>query len=321
MIDLASKKIFVAGHNGMVGSAVCRYLKQIEIDSVVVRDRRQLDLRNQQSVSEFYETERPDVVVFAAGKVGGIHANNTYPAEFIYQNLIMALNSIEAAYQTGVERFLFLGSTCIYPRMAAQPMEESCLLTGPLEKTNEAYALAKISALKTCDFYRQQYGVTFHSAMPTNLYGPGDNYHPENSHVLPALIRRFHEARERNDSEVVIWGTGKPRREFLHVDDLAESLIHLLQLSDPPNLVNVGTGIDVTIAELASIVAETIGFEGEIVYDTSKPDGTPVKRTDTSLINSTGWAPTIGLQEGIRRTYQDFLKETHADSLSPRESV
>ena len=301
----------------MVGSAVFRNFANQGIEDIVVRSRDQLDLCDQAAVSDFFESERPDTVVFTAGKVGGIHANHAYPAEFIYQNLAMATNSIHAAYQSGVQRFLFLGSTCIYPRMAPQPLRESCLLSGPLEETNEAYALAKISGLKMCEFYRKQYGVTFHSAMPTNLYGPGDNYHPENSHVLPALIRRFHEAHERGDHEVVIWGTGKPRREFLHVDDLAESLIHLLRLPNPPDVVNVGTGVDITIAELAAIVAETVGFEGEITYDTSKPDGTPVKRTDISLIQSTGWTPTIGLQEGIRRTYQDFLRETHSDSLSP----
>lgn len=321
MIELASKQIFIAGHNGMVGSAVARKFAAQGIGNVVVRDRSQLDLCDQQAVFEFYESQKPDIVVFTAGKVGGIHANSTYPAEFIYQNLLMATNSIHAAYRSGVERFLFLGSTCIYPRLAPQPMRESCLLTGPLESTNEAYALAKISGLKMCEFYRKQYGVTFHSAMPTNLYGPGDNYHSENSHVLPALIRRFHEARERDDREVVIWGTGTPRREFLHVDDLAESLIHLLKLPDPPDLVNVGTGKDITIADLASLVAETVGFEGNISYDASQPDGTPVKRTDISLITSTGWSPTIELHEGVRRTYQDFLRETHSDSLAPPGSV
>ncbi len=321
MTELASKKIFIAGHNGMVGSAVLRNFANQGIEDIVVRSRDELDLCDQAAVNDFFETERPNMVVFTAGKVGGIHANHAYPAEFIYQNLVMATNSIHAAYQSGVERFLFLGSTCIYPRLAPQPIEESSLLTGPLEATNEAYALAKISGLKLCEFYRKQYGVNFHSAMPTNLYGPRDNYHLENSHVLPALIRRFHEAHERRDHEVVIWGTGKPRREFLHVDDLAEGLIHLLRLPDPPNVVNVGTGVDITISELASIIAQTVGFEGEITYDTSKPDGTPVKRTDISLIRSTGWTPTIGLHEGIRRTYQDFLRETHSDSLSPPGSV
>lgn len=321
MIELASKKIFIAGHNGMVGSAVHRHFEANGMDHIVVRSRTELDLCDQQAVFDFFHTQRPDVVVFTAGKVGGIHANNTYPAEFIYQNLAMATNSIHAAYQSGVQRFLFLGSTCIYPRLAPQPLRESCLLSGPLEKTNEAYALAKISGLKMCEFYRKQYGVTFHSAMPTNLYGPGDSYHPENSHVLPALIRRFHEAKEKGDRVVTIWGTGTPRREFLHVDDLAEGLLHLLQLPDPPDLVNVGTGKDITIAELASIVADSVEFQGEIICDTSKPDGTPVKRTDISLIRSTGWAPSIELRDGIRRTYQDFLRETHSDSLSPPGSV
>lgn len=321
MSDLKTKKIFVAGHNGMVGKAVIRKLAESGVDTsessqqLVVRNRAELDLCNQQSVQSFFETERPEIVVFAAAKVGGIHANNTYPAEFIYDNLMMASNTIHSAYQSGVERFLFLGSTCIYPRMAPQPMKEECLLSGPLEKTNEAYALAKISGLKMCEFYRRQYGVMFHSAMPTNLYGPGDNYHPENSHVLPALIRRFHEAKLNGEPEVTIWGTGTPRREFLHVDDLADGLVHLLQLSAPPNLVNVGTGSDVTILELAQMVAATIGFPGDINQDTSKPDGTPVKCTDITLIQSTGWTPSIKLQEGIERTYQDFLNETKSESL------
>ena len=321
MSDLSSKKIFVAGHNGMVGRAVIRKLATAGIETsegssqLVTRDRQQLDLCNQQSVQSFFETERPEIVVFAAAKVGGIHANNTYPAQFIYDNLVMAANAIHSAYQSGTQRFLFLGSTCIYPRMAPQPMTEDCLLSGPLEKTNEAYALAKISGLKMCEFYRRQYGVLFHSAMPTNLYGPGDNYHRENSHVLPALIRRFHEATVDGDDQVVIWGSGTPRREFLHVDDLADGLVHLLGLSDPPDLVNVGTGTDVTILELAQMVAATVGFTGSIVQDTSKPDGTPVKCTDISLIRSTGWSPSIKLKAGIERTYQDFLSETKSNSL------
>ena len=257
------------------------------------------------------------MVVFAAARVGGIHANNTYPAQFIYENLTMACNTIEAARNAQVSRFLFLGSTCIYPRMAPQPMPESCLLTDSLEPTNEAYAIAKIAGLKMCEFYRRQYGVLFHSAMPTNLYGPGDNYHPENSHVLPALIRRFHEAKERKDETVTIWGSGTPRREFLHVDDLADAIIHLLNLENPPDLVNVGTGTDISIQELAELVAEIVGFQGTIDNDVSKPDGTPVKRTDTELINSTGWQPAINLREGIKNTYDVFLQEVA--NLSIRE--
>lgn len=309
------QKTYVAGHRGMVGSAVVRALANIGVEDPLVRSRDELDLCDQSAVREFFAAEKPDCVIFAAARVGGIHANNTYPAEFIYQNLMMAANAIHAAYESGVNRFLFLGSTCIYPRMAPQPMPESCLLTGPLEKTNEAYALAKISGLKMCEFYRRQYGVTFHSAMPTNLYGPGDNYHPDHSHVLPAMIRRFHEAKEAGRDEVVIWGTGTPRREFLHVDDLARGLLHLVLLKAPPDLVNVGTGSDVTIAELARMVADTVGFTGRITQDTSKPDGTPVKRTDISLIASTGWKPEIDLQDGIRMTYQDFLQEVEARVL------
>ena len=306
---LSNKKVYVAGHNGMVGSAVCRKLQSIDCKNVLTVDRHAVDLCNQKDVNEFFQTHRPEIVMFAAAKVGGIHANNTYPADFIFSNLMMAANAVEAAYQCGTERFLFLGSTCIYPRMAPQPMPESCLLTGALEETNEAYAVAKIAGLKLCQHYRSQFDVTFHSAMPTNLYGPGDNYHPENSHVLPALIRRFHEARLEGKDSVMIWGTGTPRREFLHVDDLAEALVHLVQIEDPPNLVNVGTGTDISIADLAKMVAEIVGFEGQIVQDTSKPDGTPVKRTDISLIESTGWSPRISLREGIQSTYDIFKSE------------
>ena len=312
---LSNKKVYVAGHNGMVGSAVCRKLQSIDCKNVLTVDRHAVDLCNQKDVNEFFQTHRPEIVMFAAAKVGGIHANNTYPADFIFSNLMMAANAVEAAYQCGTERFLFLGSTCIYPRMAPQPMPESCLLTGALEETNEAYAVAKIAGLKLCQHYRSQFGVTFHSAMPTNLYGPGDNYHPENSHVLPALIRRFHEAKLEGKDSVTIWGTGTPRREFLHVDDLAEALVHLVQIEDPPNLVNVGTGTDISIADLAKMVAEIVGFEGQIVQDTSKPDGTPVKRTDISLIESTGWSPRISLREGIQSTYDIFKSEMAEMSL------
>ena len=296
----------------MVGSALVKALNGLGCSNIVTRTRDELDLCNQAQTTAFFETEKPDVVLFAAARVGGIHANNTYPAEFIYQNLMMAGNAIHAAHLVGTQRFLFLGSTCIYPRMAPQPMPETCLLTGPLESTNEAYAIAKIAGLKMCQHYRTQYGNMFHSAMPTNLYGPGDNYHPENSHVLPALIRRFHEAKTENKPEVVIWGTGKPRREFLHVDDLAEGVLHLVQLDDPPNLVNVGTGTDISIAEVAQMIAEIVGYGGKISTDESKPDGTPVKRTDISLIESTGWKPSIGLREGLERTYRDFLNETQS---------
>ncbi len=315
MSALTSQRIFVAGHRGMVGSAVVRALEATDVGEIITRSREELDLTNQADVDKFFAQQRPDNVVFCAGKVGGIHANNTYPAEFIYENLTMAAHSIHAAYQNDVPRFLFLGSTCIYPRMAPQPMPESCLLTGPLELTNEAYALAKIAGLRMCQYYRTQYGVTYHAAMPTNLYGPGDNYHPKNSHVLPALISRIHAAKQSDAPEVVIWGSGTPRREFLHVDDLADGLLHLLKLDDPPDLVNVGTGSDVTIAELAGLIANAIGYKGNIVQDKTKPDGTPVKRTDCTLIHSTGWKATIGLIEGIERTYQDFLRETESDTV------
>ena len=301
----------MTGHRGMVGGAVVRALQQKDCQSVVTRTRDELDLCDQMAVNAFFAESKIDIVIFCAGKVGGIHANNTYPAEFMHQNLSMAVNSIHAAYRNRVSRLLFLGSTCIYPRNAPQPMAESCLLESPLEKTNEAYALAKIAGLKMCEFYRRQYGVLFHSAMPTNLYGPGDNYHAENSHVLPALIRRFHEAKESGDAAVTIWGTGKPRREFLHVDDLAAGLLHLCSLDDPPDLVNVGTGSDISIMELAKKVAEVVGFQGEILTDSTKPDGTMLKRTDMSLMESTGWAPSISLEEGLRRTYQDFLVEAN----------
>lgn len=292
----------------MVGSAVVRALA-IKGCQAITRSRVQLDLCNQEATDRFFADSEIDTVVFCAGKVGGIHANNTYPAEFMHQNLAMAVNSIHAAYQNNVKRFLYLGSTCIYPGKAPQPMAESCLLASPLEKTNEAYALAKIAGLKMCEFYRRQYGVMFHSAMPTNLYGPGDNYHRENSHVLPALIRRFHEAKEAGDASVTIWGTGTPRREFLHVDDLANGLLHLLSLLDPPDVVNVGTGVDVSIFELAGLIAEVIGYDGEIVADPSKPDGTPVKRTDVTLMRSLGWQAKIDLRTGIEQTYRDFLSE------------
>ena len=281
----------------------------------LVRTRSELDLTNQAAVDGFFQVEKPDCVIFAAAKVGGIHANATYPAEFAYDNLMMAANTIHAAYRAGVARFLFLGSTCIYPRLAPQPIPEDSLLTSPLEETNEAYALAKIMGLKLCEYYRSQYGVCFHSAMPTNLYGPGDNYHPENSHVIPGLLRRFHEAKESDAASVTVWGTGKPRREFLHVDDLAEAVLHLLSIDDPPSWVNVGTGSDLPIGELARLVAQTVGYTGEIIQDTSKPDGTPVKRTDTSRINQTGWTASIDLEEGLRQTYADFLREVSTSQL------
>ena len=312
---IISQSVYVAGHRGMVGSAVVRALEAIGHSKIIVRTRGELDLCNQAAVTDFFDSEKPDIVVFAAAKVGGIHANKTYPAEFLYENMMMSSNAIHAAYRAGVSRFLFLGSTCIYPRMAPQPMPEDCLLTSPLEVTNEAYALAKITGLKLCEHYRNQYGVLFHSAMPTNLYGPGDNYHPDNSHVLPALIRRFHEAKQNDVPEVVIWGTGTPRREFLHVDDLASAVLHLIQQDNPPHWVNAGTGVDITIMELAQTVAKVVGYQGKISTDPSKPDGTPIKLTDMSLMHSTGWQAAINLDTGLKMTYESFLAESHEGEM------
>jgi GDP-L-fucose synthase len=310
-----SDKIYVAGHRGMVGSALCRCLEGRGFHNLLTRSHAELDLLDQSKVDRFFTAEKPDVVVFCAAKVGGIHANNTYPSEFMYENMMAEMNSIHAAFKNGVKRFLFLGSSCIYPREAPQPMPESCLLTSPLEQTNEAYALAKISGLKYCSYLRRQYGVLFHSAMPTNLYGPGDNYHPQDSHVLPALIRRFHEAHESGAESVTIWGTGTPRREFLHVDDLADGLAYLLELEDPPDWVNIGSGEDIAIRDLAAMVAEATGFDGEIRLDTSKPDGTPRKLMDNTLISSLGWKPRIGLKEGIASAYEDFLQALESGRL------
>lgn len=305
---LPFKKIFVAGHRGMVGAAVVRALKASADAQVITRARQELNLEDVAAVRQFMLAERPDAIVYAAAKVGGIHANKTYPVQFLAENLQAQLATINAAYEAGVQRFLFLGSTCIYPRLANQPITEDQLLTSPLEATNEAYALAKICGLKLCQYYRAQYGALFHSAMPTNLYGQGDNYHPENSHVLPALIRRFHEAKVGDLPSVTIWGTGSPMREFLHVDDLASALVHLLSIADPPDWVNVGSGVDLSILSLAQLIAKTIGFQGEILTDPTKPDGTPKKLTDISLLRSLGWSPKISLEEGIRNTYDDFLK-------------
>ncbi len=308
-------KIFVSGHRGMVGSAVVRALKLESGWDVVTRTRAELDLYDQAAVDGFLAVEKPDVVLNAAARVGGVYANNTYPAEFIRENLAINLNLVHSSWNNGVKRFLNLGSSCIYPRGAPQPMKEECLLTGTLEKTNEAYAVAKICGLELCRHYRNQYGVLFHSAMPTNLYGPGDNYHPENSHVLPALMRKFHEAKEAGAPQVTIWGTGKPRREFLHVEDLAAALLHLLKLEDPPDWVNVGCGKDVSIRELAELVMSAVGFEGKIVQDTSMPDGNPKKLMDVSRILSTGWSPSISLRDGIARTYEEFLEQLAGGEL------
>lgn len=302
-----AKKLFVSGHRGMVGSAIVRAAGQRADYEVMTATRSELDLVDQAAVYRWLAEFKPDEVVIAAAKVGGIHANSTYPAEFIFENLAIATNLIEGARRAGVQRVLFLGSSCIYPKLAPQPMPEDCLLTSPLEVTNEAYAIAKIAGLKMCQHYRAQYGLRYHSAMPTNLYGPGDNYHPENSHVIPALIRRFHEAKESGASAVTIWGSGTPRREFLHVDDLAEACFHLLGEENPPDWVNLGVGEDVTILELAQLVAKTVGFQGEIQADPSKPDGTPRKLLDVSLLKGTGWSPAITFADGLAGAYQDFL--------------
>ncbi|RMF40124.1 MAG: GDP-L-fucose synthase [Planctomycetota bacterium] len=309
------QSIFVAGHRGMVGSAVCRRLSQIPGVRLITRTRDEVDLEDESAVRELFRVEKPDAVIFAAARVGGIEANRRYPVEFMTENLRAQLATIQAAYESGVGRFLFLGSTCIYPRMAPQPIREEALLSGPLEPTNEAYALAKICGLKLCQYYRQQYGVVFHSAMPTNLYGPGDNYHPEHSHVLPGLLRRIHEAKESGADHVTIWGSGTPRREFLYVDDLADALVHLLELDDPPDWVNVGSGVDLSILELAELIAEIVGYRGAIRTDPSRPDGMPRKLTDISLLRSLGWQPRIELEEGIRRTYADFQRSLQAGLL------
>jgi len=295
----------------MVGSALVRRFKSEPGVSLLLKSKHELDLTHQTQVDAFYASEKPDVVIIAAAKVGGIQANNTYPAEFLYENLVIASNAIHSAYKHGIKRVLFLGSSCIYPKLAPQPMSEDCLLSSPLEPTNEAYAIAKIAGLKLCQYYRKQYGVMYHSAMPTNLYGPGDNYHLENSHVLPALIRKFHEAKLQGKSEVVAWGSGSPRREFLFVDDLADACAFLLKSENPPDWINVGTGIDVTIRELTELVAQATGFVGKIVWDSSKPDGTPRKLMDVSRMTHLGWQAKVGIAEGITRTYQSYLQEQH----------
>jgi GDP-L-fucose synthase len=310
------RRLFVAGHQGMVGAAVCRIVQSDfpEVD-LVLRTRSELDLCNPEQVEIFFRETRPDAVIFAAAKVGGILANASFPVEFLSQNAKMAINAIESAYRNGVSRFLFLGSTCIYPKHAPQPLVEPSLLSSPLESTNEAYALAKIVGLKLCQYYRKQFGVIYHSAMPTNLYGPGDNYHPEYSHVIPGLLRRIHDAKVQALPSVTLWGTGTPRREFLYVDDLAKALLHLICLDSPPDWINVGTGREISILELARTIATTVGFKGDFNLDTSKPDGTPLKRTDPSLIFSTGWRPETTLEIGLVKTYSDFLQGVEQGTL------
>ena len=301
-------KIFVAGHRGMVGQAIVKKLISAGFTQLITRTRQQLDLCDAAAVDAFYRTEQPAIVIIAAARVGGIHANSHYPAEFLHENLAIAHNLIHSAHVHNAKRVLFLGSSCIYPRAAPQPMPEECLLTSPLEHTNEAYAIAKIAGLKLCQYYRQQYGVLFHSVMPTNLYGPGDNYHLENAHVMPALIRKFHEAKQANAPQVVLWGTGAPRRELLHVDDLAAGILHLLNMEDPPDWMNIGFGTDVTIRELAEIIKDIVGYTGAIVQDPTKPDGTPRKLMDNSRIFATGWRPAFSLHDGIQDAYEDFLR-------------
>jgi GDP-L-fucose synthase len=303
-------KIYVAGHRGLVGSAIMRKLKKEGYNNLVYRTSSELDLRRQEKVEEFFEEEKPEYVILAAAKVGGIQANDKYSAEFLYDNLMIETNVIDAAYQNDVKKLLFLGSSCIYPKFADQPMKEDYLLSGKLESTNEGYAVAKITGIKLCEHYNKQYGTNFISAMPTNLYGPNDNFDLETSHVLPALIRKFHEAKVNDENEVVIWGTGKPRREFLHVDDLADALLFLMNNYDGDQFVNVGVGKDISILELAELIKDIVGFEGEIVNDLSKPDGTPRKLLDVSRLNDLGWEAQISLEEGIKDTYKWF-KESY----------
>jgi GDP-L-fucose synthase len=312
------KRIFVAGHRGMVGSAIVRCLTEKGYTHIIARSHSELDLTDQAQVRAFFAAERPQEVYVAAARVGGIHANNSYPAEFIYSNLMVEANLIHESWRTGVSKLLFLGSSCIYPRLAPQPMAEDALLTGKLEPTNEPYAVAKIAGIKLCESYNRQYGCDFRSVMPTNLYGPGDNYHPENSHVLPAMIRRFHEAKLNDAPSVVIWGTGSPKREFLYVDDMAKACLHVMDLSRETyaahtdvmsSHINVGSGEDQSIAELAQTVSEVIGYRGAIRYDTSKPDGAPRKLLDIACIRGLGWKPRVSLRAGIALAYEDFCSE------------
>lgn len=315
-------KIYVAGHRGMVGSAIVRVLQQQVQKNIVTRTHVELDLTNQTAVRAFFETEKPEQVYLAAAKVGGIHANDTYPAEFIYQNLMLEANVIHEAWRVGVQKLLFLGSSCVYPKLAPQPMREDALLSGRLESTNEPYAIAKIAGIKLCESYNRQYGqshgIDYRSVMPTNLYGPGDNYHPENSHVIPALIRRFHEAKINNASGVTIWGTGTPRREFLYVDDMASASVHVMNLPKSTygthiqpmqSHINIGYGWDITIAQLAQAVGQAVGYQGRIDFDPTKSDGTPRKLMDSGRINALGWQANVSLQNGLMLAYQDFLKQ------------
>jgi len=312
MIMDKNSKIYVAGHRGLVGSALKRRLESKGYSNLILRTHRELDLTNQQEVNEFFEREKPEYVFLAAAKVGGILANNTYPAEFIYENLMIEANIIHASYRYGVKKLLFLGSSCIYPKLAPQPLKEEYLLTGPLEETNEAYAIAKIAGIRLCKHYNQQYGTNYISVMPTNLYGPNDNFDLETSHVMPALIRKFHEAKTKNEPEVIVWGTGKPLREFLHVDDMADACVYLMEnfnMDDIGEFVNIGVGKDITIGELAELIKEIVGFKGEIRRDLSKPDGTPQKLLDVTKLNSLGWKAKISLKDGIKQTYECYQSQ------------
>lgn len=313
--------VFVAGHRGMVGSAIVRRLQTLGYSNILTAGRDELDLTDQAQVKGYFEYHAIDQVYLAAAKVGGIQANNSYPADFIYLNLMIEANLIHAAHQAGVQKLLFLGSSCIYPKLAAQPMREEALLTGTLESTNEPYAIAKITGIKLCESYNRQYGRDYRSVMPTNLYGPHDNFHPENSHVIPALLRRFHEAKQQEDSEVVVWGSGKPMREFLHVDDMAAASVYVMELDETtyeantsPMLshINVGTGVDCTIRELAETVKQVTGFEGELTFDASKPDGTPRKLMDVSRLKAAGWQASINLEDGLQDAYRWFLENQHS---------
>jgi GDP-L-fucose synthase len=317
--DLKNKKVWVAGHNGMVGAAIQRRLAN-ENCEILTASRNELDLTRQNDVENWIKKNKPDAIFLAAAKVGGIHANNTYPAEFLYNNLMIETNIIHAAYTNNVEKLLFLGSSCIFPKAAPQPMKEEYLLTGPLEPTNEWYAIAKIAGIKMCEAYRKQYGCDFISLMPTNLYGPGDNYHPENSHVPAAFLRRFHEAKLENKSEVTIWGTGTPLREFMHVDDLADACVFAMQNYSDYQFLNAGTGSEISIADFARTVAKVVGFEGKIINDLSKPDGTPRKLMDSSKLLNLGWKPRYNLEEGLEMTYKDFC-ENGGRHISPESTT
>lgn len=311
-------KIFVAGHHGLVGSALMRRLQAGGYGNLITRRHAELDLTDQLAVKQFYAAEKPGYVFVAAAKVGGIHANNAYPADFIYQNLMIECNLIHGAYQQGVKKLLFLGSTCIYPKLAPQPMKEEHLLTGSLEPTNEPYAVAKIAGIKMCSSYNRQYGTNFMSVMPTNLYGANDNYHPQDSHVLPALIRRMHEAKARGDKQVTAWGTGKARREFLSSDDMADACVFLMERFDAKDLgefINIGVGYDLTIREVVELVAKVVGFSGELLFDTSKPDGAPRKLVDSGRLAALGWKPRVALEDGLRAAYEDFLRQLQVGTV------